>query len=162
MALQHEVGGALRAPLTCPLSKLIILCDFLVGDSGRSELVDTSIGAEEQRAMMNMAYAEEGATANGDMEVDQPKEGKPVEVEVKVPEEEAEPEPEWVVHLRAIDVILSGSKTIALHQEFLIRNNNCDLQILKNTKVQSAAFTDLNIEPLTELHTVSHYAVEPL
>lgn len=47
----------------------------------------------------------------------------------------SEPEPEWVGHLRCIDVILGGSKTIALHQEFLIRNNNSDLQILKNTKV---------------------------
>ena len=46
-----------------------------------------------------------------------------------------EPEPEWVGHLRAVDNILSGEKTVALHQEFLIRNNHTDLQILKNTKV---------------------------
>ena len=42
----------------------------------------------------------------------------------------------WVKHVRAVDVILGGEKTIALHQEFLIRNNNSDLQILKNTKVR--------------------------
>lgn len=88
--------------------------------------------------MLDVARVEADGAANGEMEVDQPKEGKVVEVEVKVPEKEAEPEPEWVVHLRAIDIILSGSRTIALHQEFLIRNNNCDLQILKNTKVQCA------------------------
>lgn len=46
-----------------------------------------------------------------------------------------EPEAEWVGHLRAVDNILSGEKTVALHQEFLIRNNHTDLQILKNTKV---------------------------
>lgn len=48
-----------------------------------------------------------------------------------------EAEPEWVGHLRSIDVILGGSRTIALHQEFLIRNNSSDLQVLKNTKVGS-------------------------
>ena len=47
----------------------------------------------------------------------------------------AEPEAEWVGHLRSVDNILSGEKTVALHQEFLIRNNHTDLQILKNTKV---------------------------
>jgi 26S proteasome regulatory subunit N2 len=46
-----------------------------------------------------------------------------------------EPEAEWVEHLRAVDIILSGEKTVALHQEFLIRNNHTDVQILKNTKV---------------------------
>ena len=46
-----------------------------------------------------------------------------------------EPEEEWVGHLRAVDNILSGEKTVALHQEFLIRNNHTDLQILKNVKV---------------------------
>ena len=49
-----------------------------------------------------------------------------------------EPEPEWVGRLRSVDTILGGAKTIALHQEFLIRNNHTDLQILKNTKVHSA------------------------
>ena len=48
---------------------------------------------------------------------------------------EPEPEAEWVGHLRAVDNILSGEKTVALHQEFLIRNNHTDLQILKNIKV---------------------------
>ena len=31
--------------------------------------------------------------------------------------------------------ILGGETTIALHLEFLIRNNHADLLILKNTKV---------------------------
>ena len=50
-------------------------------------------------------------------------------------EGEGKGEEPWVKHVRAIDVILGGEKTIALHQEFLIRNNNSDVQILKNTKV---------------------------
>ena len=87
------------------------------------------------------AAEESGCVVNGGgvaMEVDPSKEATEGEEgatsEIKAPKE-AEPEPEWVGHLRAMDMILSGSKTIALHQEFLIRNNNSDLQILKNTKV---------------------------
>ena len=47
-----------------------------------------------------------------------------------------DPEPEWVERLRAVETILKGTVTVALHQEFLIRNNHTDLQILKNTKVR--------------------------
>ena len=43
--------------------------------------------------------------------------------------------PEWLVHMRSVDKILGGEMTVALHQEFLIRNNHTDLQILKNIKV---------------------------
>ncbi len=50
----------------------------------------------------------------------------------------SEPEPEWMVNLRSVDTVLSGEVTVALHQEFLIRNNHTDLQILKNTKVSLA------------------------
>ena len=46
-----------------------------------------------------------------------------------------DPEPEWMTRLRSVDTILGGEKTVALHQEFLIRNNHTDLQILKKTKV---------------------------
>ena len=46
-----------------------------------------------------------------------------------------EPEPEWVQKMRGVVTVLGGAKTVALHQEFLIRNNHTDLQILKNTKV---------------------------
>lgn len=53
-------------------------------------------------------------------------------------------EAEWVEHLRAVDNILSGEKTVALHQEFLIRNNHTDLQILKNTKVDLYNRSHLN------------------
>lgn len=56
-----------------------------------------------------------------------------------------EPEAEWVEHLRAVDNILSGEKTVALHQEFLIRNNHTDLQILKNTKVWQSRFTTVHV-----------------
>ena len=48
---------------------------------------------------------------------------------------EPEPEKEWERRLRFVQNILSGKLTISLHQEFLIRNNHTDLQILKNTKV---------------------------
>ena len=48
---------------------------------------------------------------------------------------EPEPEKEWVQQLRLVQTILAGKVTVALHQEFLIRNNHTDLQILKNTKV---------------------------
>ena len=48
---------------------------------------------------------------------------------------EPEPEKEWERRLRFSQNILSGKLTISLHQEFLIRNNHTDLQILKNTKV---------------------------
>ncbi len=114
------------------------------GEAERSELVDAPIGVEEQVAMMESSEPppEEGSggVVNGGggraMEVDQSKEGEgeanTAAEEVKVPEE---PEPEWMGHLRSIDIILSGNKPIAMHQEFLIRNNNSDLQVLKNTKV---------------------------
>ena len=49
--------------------------------------------------------------------------------------EPKEPEQEWVGYLRSIETILGGKLTVSLHQEFLIRNNHTDLQILKNTKV---------------------------
>ena len=50
-----------------------------------------------------------------------------------------DPEPEWMTRLRSVDTILGGEKTVALHQEFLIRNNHTDLQILKKTKVGVAS-----------------------
>ena len=56
--------------------------------------------------------------------------------EPTVASSEPEPEKEWVSRLRLVQTILSGKVTVALHQEFLIRNNHTDLQILKNTKVR--------------------------
>lgn len=35
--------------------------------------------------------------------------------------------------------ILSGEMAIELHLQFLIRNNNTDLMILKNTKVENSS-----------------------
>jgi 26S proteasome regulatory subunit N2 len=49
-------------------------------------------------------------------------------------EEEKEVEEGWVTHLRCVAKVLSGERTVSLNQEFLIRNNHTDLQILKNTK----------------------------
>ena len=57
-----------------------------------------------------------------------PKGAEPVSVET-------EAEPVWLARLRSVDTILSGEKTVSLHQEFLVRNNHTDVQILKNTKV---------------------------
>ena len=53
---------------------------------------------------------------------------------------EPEPEKEWERRLRFVQTILSGRVTVSLHQEFLIRNNHTDLQILKNTKVAERGF----------------------
>ena len=47
-----------------------------------------------------------------------------------------EDEPVWVCSVRRVLVILGGEKTIASHQEFIIRNNHTDLQILRNSKVK--------------------------
>ena len=113
------------------------------GREESSELVDAPIGANERVAIMEAVAHTEGSlgTSGGDdkMEVVPSNEGvssdKGAEVANKTPEKEVEPEPEWMKHLRSIDIILGGEKTIMLHQEFLIRNNNTDLQILKNTKV---------------------------
>lgn len=131
--------------------------DYIAGDAGSAELVDTPITAEERVAIMESVNpaVEGGTVVNGKMETDQGEgsavadggstvvgegstaAGEGSAVAQKVPEEE---EPEWVGHLRSIDIILGGNKTIALHQEFLIRNNNSDLQVLKNTKVKTSDY----------------------
>lgn len=114
-----------------------------VGDEGRTELVDAPIRPEDRVAMMEADTEVEGdAISSGEgEEVAKSPVGEVSAMEAdQVPEEAApvEPEAEWVRHLRSIDGILGGNKTIALHQEFLIRNNNSDLQVLKNTKVMVA------------------------
>ncbi len=50
-------------------------------------------------------------------------------------DQSGDPDPEWVRHLKSVDRILGGEMTVRFHQEFLIRNNHTDLQILKNIKV---------------------------
>jgi len=50
-----------------------------------------------------------------------------------------EEEPVWVCSLRRVLIILGGEKTIAFHQEFIIRNNHTDLQILRNSKVRNTS-----------------------
>ena len=132
---------------------MFILC--LSGEEGKSELVNSSMGEEEQESLLmdvgglgveaaalskgveSRAVAE-GASdgpsvvaSGNDDDVEQKRSEACVGVVTAVLED-----PGWVQHLRAICVILGGEKTIALHQEFLIRNNNSDLQILKNTKVR--------------------------
>lgn len=47
--------------------------------------------------------------------------------------------------------ILSGEMAIELHLQFLIRNNNTDLMILKNTKVDivhNETFFNILLKPL--------------
>ena len=46
-------------------------------------------------------------------------------------------EPQWICCMRQVVTILGGEVTIAIYQEFIIRNNHTDLQILKNTKVSN-------------------------
>lgn len=48
-----------------------------------------------------------------------------------------EDEPQWVCCMRQVIRILGGEVTIAIYQEFIIRNNHTDLQILKSTKVSN-------------------------
>lgn len=52
-------------------------------------------------------------------------------------DQSGELDPEWVGHLKSVDRILGGEMTVRFHQEFLIRNNHTDLQILKNIKVST-------------------------
>ncbi len=79
-----------------------------------------------------MEAAADGADGGmDDMDIEPPDEKVVIEKKASPKEEE----PVWVRHLRSMDLILGGEKTIQLHQEFLIRNNNSDLQVLKNTKV---------------------------
>ena len=49
----------------------------------------------------------------------------------------ADDEPQWIRCMRQVITILGGEVTIAIYQEFIIRNNHTDLQILKNTKVSN-------------------------
>lgn len=133
------------------------------GEEGTSELVDTHMGAEERASLLMEVDGSgvEGAEmkesrvvadsdkGNGESRVVDGESGDPSivtsggsdvdkksgEASVGAAAATAVEEPGWVRHLRAIFVILGGETTIALHQEFLIRNNNSDLQILKNTKV---------------------------
>jgi len=68
---------------------------------------------------------------------------KPVTAEVSGSKEDSsaagveEDEPAWVCSLRQVLTILGGEKTIVFHQEFTIRNNHTDLQILRNSKVRT-------------------------
>lgn len=54
---------------------------------------------------------------------------------LEVPPEDDEPQ--WVCCMRQVITIIGGEVTIAIYQEFIIRNNHTDLQILKNTKVSN-------------------------
>ena len=48
---------------------------------------------------------------------------------------QSESDKKLVDKVNKLVAILGGETTIALHLEFLIRNNHADLLILKNTKV---------------------------
>ena len=78
---------------------------------------------------------EKGIAEEGDrMEVDPPQQQSETST---TPVAVSKPRSEWAQRLVVIDKILGGGDTVAFHQEFLIRNNRTDLQILKNTKVSS-------------------------
>ena len=51
---------------------------------------------------------------------------------------QSESDKKLVDKVNKLMAILGGETTIALHLEFLIRNNHADLLILKNTKVHLA------------------------
>lgn len=91
--------------------------------------------APNEVAMMESAKVEDQGFTETKMEVDEGQSNKATPTTETTPLSSDITEPAWVGHLKSIDIILGGEKTIALHQEFLIRNNHSDLQILKNTKV---------------------------
>lgn len=43
---------------------------------------------------------------------------------------------DWVRRLKTVNLILGGGRSVSLHQEFLIRSNHTDLQLLKIIKVR--------------------------
>lgn len=100
---------------------------MLSGEAGRSE----------EAGEVSQEMVESKTDSSDAMDVDQPSSDRPTDNATPSSEshDPAEPEPEWVGHLKTVDDILRGEKTVSLHQEFLIRNNHTDLQILKNTKV---------------------------
>ena len=112
-------------------------CDhacLLSGETGPSEEA-----GEVSQEIVEVKPGGQGSAAEA-MDVDQSSSSNPpVTTEEATPSSEshdpAEPEPEWVGTLKTVDNILRGERTVSLHQEFLIRNNHTDLQILKNTKV---------------------------
>uniref|UniRef100_A0A2K6RT03 26S proteasome non-ATPase regulatory subunit 1 n=1 Tax=Rhinopithecus roxellana TaxID=61622 RepID=A0A2K6RT03_RHIRO len=57
----------------------------------------------------------------------------------KTPEASPEPKDQTLKMIK----ILSGEMAIELHLQFLIRNNNTDLMILKNTKVRNSSITEV-------------------
>ncbi len=72
-----------------------------------------------------------------------------------------EPEPEWMGRLRSVATILGGEVTVALHQEFLIRNNHTDLQIIENTKVRRSYLTpwaSIRIELSSSANSSDNYS----
>ena len=46
-------------------------------------------------------------------------------------------EEDWVMRLKTVNLILGGARSVSLHQEFLIRSNHANLQLLKIIKVST-------------------------
>lgn len=103
----------------------------LKGDEGEGE-GDEGGGGEGD------VESKEEVTENKEEPMDLEPDTKPTDIPSEPIEKEledvVEPEEEWMRSLRCVASILKGEKTVALHQEFLIRTNHTDLQILRNTK----------------------------
>lgn len=59
---------------------------------------------------------------------------------------QSESDKKLVDKVNKLVAILGGETTIALHLEFLIRNNHADLLILKNTKVSESPQAIVNLQ----------------
>ena len=46
-------------------------------------------------------------------------------------------EEDWELRLKTVNFVLRGARSVSLHQEFLIRSNHTDLQLLKIIKVST-------------------------
>ncbi|XP_064393012.1 26S proteasome non-ATPase regulatory subunit 1-like isoform X2 [Halichondria panicea] len=95
-----------------------------------------------EKAAILATPVQETGEATTSAEVGQVTESEAMETEqstnpeppTKSHDQSGELDPEWVGHLKSVDRILGGEMTVRFHQEFLIRNNHTDLQILKNIK----------------------------
>lgn len=68
-------------------------------------------------------------------------------------------EPQWVCCMRQVITILGGEVTIAIYQEFIIRNNHTDLQILKNTKVSDQQMEPIIVQTMLMYHILKLFCV---
>ena len=115
---QVNRAGLADTPLTC-----------------RAEAMETDDSGESQETSKEEVGLDTSPPAEPETQSETKTQSESTTVE---PEVEAEPEPEWVQKLRSVIGVLGGECTVALRQDFLIRNNHTDLLVLKNMKVRGS------------------------